>query len=65
MPNDVQQTLMINYPKASPQFLGMDFNEDLQVLVHCQSDNMKMLINLTKDDPQPPPPPPVPSIFRH
>ena len=54
MPNDVQQSLMDNYPKASPQFLGVDSNGDLQVSAHCQSDNVKMLINLTKDDPHPP-----------
>ena len=61
MPDDVQQVLMVNYSKGSPRFLGIDSNGDLQVSAQCQPSEVKMLINLTEDDPQPPP---IPSVFR-
>ena len=61
MPDDVQQVLMVNYSKGSPRFLGIDSNGDLQVSAQCRPSEVKMLINLTEDDPQPPP---IPSVFR-
>ena len=61
MPDDVQQVLMVGYPKVSPRYLGVDSNGDLRVSAQCPSEFVKMLINLTEDDPQPPP---IPSIFR-
>ena len=54
MPNDVQQVAAVSYPKASPQYLGVDSNGDLRVSVQCLSEYVKILINLTEDDPQPP-----------
>ena len=61
MPDNMQQVLMVNHSKASPWFLGVDSNGDLHVSAQCLSEYVKMLINLTEDDPQPPP---VPSVFR-
>ena len=60
MPDDVQQVLTVGYPKASPRYLGVDSNGDLRVSAQCPSEFVKMLINLTEDDPQPPP---ILSIF--
>ena len=60
MPNDMQQVAVVSYPKVSPRYLGVDSNGDLRVSAQCPSEYVKILINLTEDDPQPPP---VPSIF--
>ena len=54
MPDDVQQVLTVGYPKASPRYLGVDSNGDLHISAQCPSEFVKMLINLTEDDPQPP-----------
>ena len=54
MPNDVQQVAAVSYPKASPRYLSVDSNGDLRVSVQCLSEYVKILINLTEDDPQPP-----------
>ena len=60
MPDDVQQIMAVAYPKASPRYLGVDFNGDLRVSAQCSSEFVTMFITLTESDPQPPP---VPSIF--
>ena len=61
MPDDVQQTVVIGYPKVSPRYVGVDSNGDLRISAQCPSEIVVMFINLTENDIQPPP---VPSIFR-
>lgn len=55
MPDNVQQIMAVAYPKASPRYLGVDFNGDLRVSAQCSSEFVTMFITLTESDPQPPP----------
>ena len=51
MPDDIQQVIAVSYPKAFPRYLGVDSNSDLQVSAQCPSEYVRLLINLTEDDP--------------